>query len=218
MCGMWALWMARNDRRHGQETVPLKCSVQWAADTAFDLWQAAQSAPAKPVPTTREKWSPPPSGWTKCNVDAAFNGSDHSASSGLILRDSEGRPSGGGAKWYEHSLSATAAEARACCDGLRLAQDRGIQKVILETDCQVLICLWNSRAAQRSEIAPLLDEMEELSRSFQDFKFCFVSRTCNFAAHECARLVSRNSQVVEWHVPPPGLADIINSDCNPVIN
>ena len=85
----------------------------------------------------------------------------------------------------------------------------------LETDCQVLVNLWENRSSQKSEIAPLLRQMEEMSQSFEFFSLRFVSRDCNKLAHECARLVSTNSQVKEWHVAPPRLRDIINIDCNP---
>lgn len=58
--------------------------------------------------------------------------------------------------------------------------------------------------------------MEFLSRSFEAFDLCFVSRNCNKLAHECARLVSRDNQVVEWLMTPPELRAILDTDCNPV--
>jgi len=68
---------------------------------------------------TLKRWERPEPGWVKCNVDAAFCEGDRSAPSGFILRDSDGRTCGGTAKWYELCISALAAEARACCDGLQ---------------------------------------------------------------------------------------------------
>ena len=40
LCGMWAIWKARNDRRHGNNNLPLIKAAQWALDTTFDLWNA----------------------------------------------------------------------------------------------------------------------------------------------------------------------------------
>jgi hypothetical protein len=37
LCGMWAVWTARNKRRHGEEVMPVGVSVRWATDTVFDL-------------------------------------------------------------------------------------------------------------------------------------------------------------------------------------
>jgi hypothetical protein len=36
---MWALWMLRNKRRHGELSMTAQQVVYWAKDTAFDLWQ-----------------------------------------------------------------------------------------------------------------------------------------------------------------------------------
>ena len=40
--GMYALWMQRNKRRHGEQSMLIKKAVEWAADMAFDLWQLAK--------------------------------------------------------------------------------------------------------------------------------------------------------------------------------
>jgi hypothetical protein len=63
--------------------------------------------------------------------------------------------------------------------------------VHLETDCQVLVSLWSNRLNQRSEINSLLQQMDDLSRSFVDFRLNFINRDCNKVAHECACMVSR---------------------------
>lgn len=39
MCGMWALWMMRNKRRHGELSMPVHQAVILARDTTYDLWQ-----------------------------------------------------------------------------------------------------------------------------------------------------------------------------------
>jgi hypothetical protein len=34
--GMYALWMQRNKRRHGEQAVPIRKAVEWPVDMAFD--------------------------------------------------------------------------------------------------------------------------------------------------------------------------------------
>jgi hypothetical protein len=105
-----------------------------------------------------------------------------------VLRDQDGRTCGATANWYdEYCLNPLAAEALACCDGMQLAKERGVNRLFLETDCQVLVSLWLNRSNQESEISPLLGQMEELSRSFDAFEICLISRSCNKLAHACAR-------------------------------
>jgi len=216
LCGMWSLWMARNKRRHGESPYPIRSAVQWVKDTAFDLWQLSHppKCPRMAQPE-QQHWHKPDPGWTKCNVDASFYEGDSTGTTGVVLRDHDGQPCGAMARWYEQTLNAMTAEALACRDGMQFAQDCGVSKLVLETDCQVLVKLWENRKTQRSEVAPVLFQMQDLSRNFEAFSFCFVSRTCNKLAHECARLVSRENPVEMWHIIPPGLQGTVDLDCNP---
>lgn len=36
--GMYALWMQRNQRQHGDTHKPVSATVRWSLDTAIDLW------------------------------------------------------------------------------------------------------------------------------------------------------------------------------------
>jgi ribonuclease HI len=211
---MWSLWMARNKRKHDEPSIPLKKAVEWTIDTAFDLWQLAHPIKHHGLPRVSQHWRPPPPGWAKCNVDASFVEMEGRGATGMVLRDQDGRVCGGRAKWYDHCLDALSTEAMACRDGLRYAIDRGVQRLQLETDCKAVVNLWEKRQHQNSEVGPLLQQIEALSRSLVDFSFIYSSRSCNMLAHECAKLVSRNNPVEEWLVPPPGLWAIINTDCN----
>jgi ribonuclease HI len=157
----------------------------------------------------------PAPGWIKCNVDASFFEGNRTGATGGVLRDHDGQSYGGSARWYELSLNALTSEALACRDGLQYARNRGTSKIILESDCQVLVSLWENHARQRSEIQPILLHMEELNRSFEDFSLCFVNRICNRLAHECAGLVSRENLVEEWLIIPPCLRATADADCNP---
>ena len=53
----------------------------------------------------------------------------------------------------------------------------------METDCLALLNLWNSRHADRSAVAPILDEIGELSLEFDYFVIQHVLRTANMSAH-----------------------------------
>jgi len=113
--------------------------------------------------------------------------------SGAVVRDDQGRLLGGCAKWYTYALDALSMEAIACKDGMELARTLGTQQLIVETDCQELVKLWQADVAQRSIIYPILQQMRDISLSFSGFNLVYVSRSCNRLAHEGAKLV------LEWH-------------------
>lgn len=143
------------------------------------------------------KWIAPEPSWFKCNTDAAFNTELMNGASGAVVRDDQGRPLGGASKWYTYCLDALSMEAFACKDGMELARTSGIQKLIVQTDCQELVKLCQADEAKRSINYPILQQMRVLSLSFSSFNLVFINRSCNRFAHESVNLV--NPGCVKYH-------------------
>jgi hypothetical protein len=99
-------------------------------------------------------------------------------------------------------------EAIACRDALVLAQQHGVQRVILETDCLDLVNLWG-KESQRSVIDPILKQIEDLSLAFHEFSFSYVNRVCNKVAHVLAKQVSSTQCLEVWHVTPACVSDLV---------
>jgi len=53
--------------------------------------------------------------------------------------------------------------------------------------------VWNNRATQRSEFAPIFDDIQELASSFSSFCIVHVKRTANRAAHACAHFAASSA-------------------------
>jgi ribonuclease HI len=212
--GMYALWMQRNQRRHGEQGTPISIAVKWAIDTAYDLWNLH-----KPIPPAQPKavhrWQPPPEGWFKCNTDGAFDARKGEGASGVALRTASGVFAGGRARWYPHGRDALTMEALACRDGVLLAKGRGVEKLILETDSQVFLKLWKEDINLRSEIAPIISEIRLISSCFNSFLVVSVNRSCNQVAHTLAKQVSSESRMGEWQQAPTYIAHLLAEDCNP---
>jgi ribonuclease HI len=208
LCSMWALWMMRNKRRHGEQPMNDHQAMTWARDTAHDLWQLSQELKPRIDRPERPKWSLPKPGWVKINSDAAFQAAGNVGATACIIRDHQGAFRVAQARWYERSLDACMMESLACRDGLELAKQHGEQRVILETDCLELVNLWK-KEAQRSVIDPVLQEIQNLCLAFQDFSFVFVNRCCNKIAHVLAKQVSNTRCLETWHVTPACVADLV---------
>jgi len=212
ICGMWALWVARDRRHHGEQPIQMQEAVLSARDTAFDLWQIMHKANEVPLERIVVRWKPPEVDWMKCNVDGAFNLTDCSGATGLVLRDHRGGFAGARARWHKHSLSALSMEAQAVREGTEFALDKGIRKLVVATDCLELVKLWELGDRQCSVISQTLADVRQRSRNFEDFVLLFEGRSCNRVAHQCAKLVSSSSLVEEWHCPPPVLRDLLDAD------
>lgn len=215
LCGMWAVWHARNSRVHEEKEKSVKSSVQWAVDTAFDLWKAGSESGSSAKDKIPEIWKPPDGEVVKVNVDASFIHSSSCGSTGCLMRDANSNLIQARSRWWAYAPSALVMEANAFREGVKLAADLGKRAVILESDCQVLVKLWNRRDGDRSEITSILREVVELSRNFTSFSFEFVPRTANVAAHLCAKSASADRQRCVWvNMVPSFLANCLQQDCN----
>uniref|UniRef100_A0A2N9H7K2 RNase H type-1 domain-containing protein n=1 Tax=Fagus sylvatica TaxID=28930 RepID=A0A2N9H7K2_FAGSY len=90
---------------------------------------------ALPKSTTLIGWQHPPTGYAKLNTDGSVLGNPEPASSGGLLRDCNGNWIGG----FSHKLGITnslAAELWGIRDGLLLARDLNIRKLIVESDAK----------------------------------------------------------------------------------
>ena len=64
-------------------------------------------------------------------------------------------------------------------------------------------------------IMPVLQEVKELGRFFQDFSLSHAGRECNKVAHEVARQVSSTVRFGVWHREiPTCVQELLEQDCN----
>lgn len=108
-----------------------------------------------------------------------------------------------------------ATEAQAFRDGIRLMLDWNLDSVIVESDSQALINLWNSCVSHHSEILAIFGEIQVLSKSFSYFKLVYVRCRVNLATHICAKQASVAIPLSAWlNETPYFLVQCIEHDCN----
>ena len=86
--------------------------------------------------------------------------------------------------------------------------------MIMETDCQELVQLWNTRHNSRSIVAPILDEIGELAFDFSFFEIQHVTRSANLPAHLCAKRACTLNVTDCWLDETPSfLVSSLLADC-----
>ncbi|CAL1413418.1 unnamed protein product [Linum trigynum] len=158
-------------------------------------------------------WLPPLAGWDKMNVDGAANGSQGPAGAGDILRNAEGRWTGGFV-CNLGSCSTILAELWGIYHGLGVAWQQGCRTLILETDSQMALQLIDKRTDPLHPHATLLAAIRR--RIAQDWvvKLAHTYREGNRAAD----WLSKHSLVYpygkyELTAPPQRIQHIIGDDC-----
>jgi hypothetical protein len=123
----------------------------------------------------RKHWQKPPCKWLKVNSDGAFSTASGSGGWGFVIRDEEGDVVAAGAGTLKHVRDAFHAEILACFQGSMAAADRGIAKVILETDSLMLKQAVECDDYRFAEAGGYIYQLKSLiSRSFSNCLLMFA--------------------------------------------
>jgi ribonuclease HI len=212
LCGMWSLWNSRNDRKHGKVAIHPVRTIDWALDVCLQL--LVDRAPVGVSNRSKiDSWEKPPPGFIKVNTDGAFSVSLSSGATGVVIRREDGSFVQASARRLSSVASALVAEAEAFRDGARSVPSGTREGVIIETDSQELVSLWRSRKEGRSEVAAILQDVQDISTNFSSFTVKHICRTANAAAHTCASNSPSGSVSVWVSQPPSFLQACLLNDC-----
>lgn len=92
----------------------------------------------KPQPSII-KWSPPPSGKLKLNVDASVFDGESSFKFGMVIRDDLGFFVRGRTMHLNGPVSVLEAETRGVCEALGWVEDLQLQHVMIECDSELTV-------------------------------------------------------------------------------
>ncbi|KAF5481279.1 hypothetical protein F2P56_001946, partial [Juglans regia] len=166
-------------------------------------------------------WKPPPIGFLKLNVDGAMIFSQHKVGVGVILKDERGSVIMVANK-IENEVDLETVELVAMFGGLQFYLQLGISRLILVSDCLVLINeLQRPAALSLSKVGNLLKEAQTLMTRFSVCNCQHVNRSGNEATHKLDCLAWNIDDIVIWgtmyHSLFPHLFGLIRIPCNSVI-
>jgi ribonuclease HI len=213
---LWNWWTTRNKANAGElmRSTDQVCHVIQKHWCEFDLeGEKVQSE----TPTTRtgdyssSGWKRPRENFTKVNFDAAFHHPTEAGAWGFVARTDEGEFIAAAAGKLRHLHDALQAETEACAAAVEGAAALGLNRVIFESDSQVLVNALNSSSHELATIGVLLrDIRSNCIKDFEAFEFSFVSRTCNKVAHSLAKLgYEGEDECVGWADDPPQCVSVM---------
>jgi ribonuclease HI len=136
---LWTIWSARNKTAMESNPFDPHQVIKRATSLTLESWIMSPRKTAIPKSNpTLIGWKPPPLSFIKLNTDGSVSGNPGQAGAGGVLRDHHGTWIGGFARNIGRTNS-LAAELWALRDGLALAQNLNVQKLIVEMDAKVVI-------------------------------------------------------------------------------
>ncbi|XP_023905473.1 uncharacterized protein LOC112017233 [Quercus suber] len=128
----------------------------------------------------------PPVGFTKINVNGAASDDGRPSSTGVTIRDSQGCSIATACRVLSSPFPADIFEAMALQDGVLLALEMGLSKVIFESDALSIIQAINEGNVG-GEFGHIIHNIKDLASSFSWCTFQHLKRDGNRVGHDLAK-------------------------------
>nr|GMD88427.1 uncharacterized protein LOC109155154 [Ipomoea batatas] len=208
----WKIWEVRN-HKVWNNICPNHSAVVEGARSYLEAWSTVQQINRSPnLQPSQMKWTKPPHGWLKLNVDAAINKELKTIGLGFILRNDNGRFVAAREQMWQGLYNAKEAEAIAVREALSWIKELNIDYVQVETDA-LLVIQGLQKNSCVSSFDLILEDIHKLASHFLCISFMFAKRSANSAAHLLAREAVFIADCIVWVTTPPlCLYDIISSE------
>jgi hypothetical protein len=210
---LWRWWSERNGVREGERR-RTAADLAYVVHTNTEEFLELHESAGRPH-NSQKQWHKPPGEWLKINTDGAFSASTGEGGWGFVIRDEHGAVMAAGAGGLTQVRDAFQAEIHACMQGVMAAANKGMDKVILETDSLMLKQALESEAYRLAEMGGYIFQLKSLIHgSFSRYRCNFVPRSCNRVAHTLAAEGSlcNHGGDVSWDFTPPCVSDSVASD------
>ena len=161
-----------------------------------------------------ERWTPPPLGVFKVNVDGTTSGDGRNSSVRAIIRDSCGAVTAACCKYFRGHFSVAEVEALAVEAGILLAHNMKISQVIIESDAVSTVSGISAKLVDGS-LGHLYQGILAMLSSFSSLKIKHLEREYNKVAHELAHIARVNEASQVWVGDYPSvLLELVQADCS----
>ncbi|KAJ1382799.1 Ribonuclease H domain [Sesbania bispinosa] len=140
-----------------------------------------------------QRLDPPPKGWYKVNCDGSVHPDISQVTCGGIIRDEKGVPLGAFISKLNW-CSITLAELWAIIHGLRIAAQKKLEFIILESDSATALSLVRRDLARWHPAAPLVEEIHVCAKQFKEVRWKHVFGEANQVVDRLAKMGHEVSQ------------------------
>ncbi|KAI5018987.1 hypothetical protein ZWY2020_043875 [Hordeum vulgare] len=213
-------WHVHNELTHGKQAPPTEASTRFLSSNIQTL-QCIKQFPrgdlvkGKMVPSHQgkltanqkeevqpkdrvQRWTKPPPGWTKLNINGDFSEGNKTGGAGMILRDEEGQVIFSSCRYLRTCSSALEAELAACLEGISIARAWSELPMIIELDCSCAVQMIVEEGIDRSPHATLVMQLKQALGEIGEHVISHVVRSRNALADALARLGRINHRTAVW--------------------
>ncbi|ONK63253.1 uncharacterized protein A4U43_C07F12960 [Asparagus officinalis] len=195
---IWMLWSDRNQgvmRKNRRDGSRIMREAKIYAESFIANIEAKDYVHALII---NSRWSPPPVGLYKINVDGGWREGQCIGGLGCVVRDVNSCFMASFSKGNTRALNVVVCEALAARDALAFALDIGLSKVVLEMDSSVATNAIKYPDRELSELMRTRVYIKSLGQRLQHFEVQQSARSYNKVAHVLAKKTLDFSNMIVW--------------------
>lgn len=196
----WEIWGARNKVVVANGVFEPDGTVEYAMKVSKEFWEEYMSGKSRGrgVGSSHQtEWKPPDEGWVKVNVDAGLLG-EMGSGLGAVVRNASGGVERCAVSQGVERWDPLIAEAKAVMLGPQLGAELGARKIIVESDCLVLINALQEGAPGAGSLGLMLEDIFDSCSSFDSVRWSFIKRVGNQITHNLAHLQPWSWELRVW--------------------
>ncbi|KAK9986188.1 hypothetical protein SO802_031139 [Lithocarpus litseifolius] len=195
----WGIWKDWNEICHGGKGRPGRAVVRSALMLLEEYQSVNESSEAVQESTPMTvKWSLPPQGWYKVNVDGAVFTKRKQTGIRVIIRDDTGAMVAAISKKMAVPFGALEMEAKAMETGVRFAAEVGVRDAIFEGDSLSVYNAVHGSGSASTAIQNIVTGILRQAQGFRMFVLSHVKRQGNAPAHALAQYAGQLEDYVTW--------------------
>ncbi|CAA7033558.1 unnamed protein product [Microthlaspi erraticum] len=207
----WRIWKSRYNLIFKKQVTAPRFIVQQAHIDVMEWLNSRSSRFTSPtgstdlaLPTSSRKlpWQRPTLGYFKCNFDASYDLHSQQSMAGWIIRDHNGVAFSWGTTNLGVSNSPLEAEAKALLIAMQQTWSLGLDYVVFEGDCKLLIDSLQGNPIDFN-IENICWDIDKWRRDFKECVFLYTRRENNMVAHSLASTVPPNGMFYSSRLNPP---------------
>ncbi|PNY03840.1 cytochrome p450 [Trifolium pratense] len=147
---LWSIWQQRNDKVWRDKVEPFQ---HVRAINLLTDWKGAQNHKnlhsQQRQYNTAIRWSKPPTGRYKCNIDASFSKQHNKVGIGICIRDDQGRFVLAKTEWLSPITDVDIGEALGLLSALNWVHELQLENVDFELDSKNVVTSFHSKLLTR---------------------------------------------------------------------